>query len=183
MSDTGQECRGYLIQENLFLLDQGKQVLEMISPEDYTLLSAWQQFGGSSGGPAGGTVGHHFRHVCNFYQQLCFLDDVAVNYDQRFRDPVIEKNPVAAGLLMDNVIEVLSSWLQGADFCPEIRAISYVVGEKTFEIPSCIDRELRAVADHTLHHYAIIAQILPDRQYALPQNFGLAASTSMWLDG
>jgi hypothetical protein len=47
-------------------------------------------------------------------------------------------------------------------------------------VRSTLARELRALASHTIHHYALVAVVLRLRGVAVPAHFGVAPST--WAD-
>ena len=67
---------------------------------------------------------------------------------------------------------------------PDIRNIAFTGQDgTTVIIPSCLDRELKAVAEHTLHHQALIALTLKGWGYELPHGFGVAPSTLTSLKG
>ena len=164
--------REFLIQENLFLLEQGRHVLGMISAEHYTRCP--QELAVDS------SPGRHFRHVLNFYQKLLSSSDGSTNYEQRVRDAHIENDSSRALHLVDELRATLRHWLEESDSCPKLEKIAFTGRNGIIlQVSSCLERELKAVADHTLHHYALIALLLRNWGYVLPQEFGIASSTPL----
>ena len=162
--------RDFLIHENLFLLEQGRHVLEMISAEHYSRPPEVL--------PVNSSPGKHFRHVLNFYQNLLSIADGSANYDRRVRDPAIENVSSRALHLLDELRRSLRQCLEGPGSCPKLEKIAFTgQNGKILQVSSCFERELKAVADHTLHHYAFIALLLRSWGYLLPQEFGVAPST------
>ncbi|MBK8225768.1 MAG: hypothetical protein IPK70_01170 [Flavobacteriales bacterium] len=125
----------------------------------------------------GSSIGGHFRHILEFYTCLLTRDDEhRFSYDRRRRDPVIEESVIAAracaslcnGLLADEISDrelIMASSLPGDEVLTEQR--------------TTLARELAYLADHSVHHLAMVRialeQELPHVQF--PGHLGVAAST------
>jgi hypothetical protein len=132
---------------------------------------------------SGATVGEHTRHFIEFFQCLTEKltagttpEDLVINYDQRRRDKRIESNPRYALVVVESLmaqLPVLSCdetiWLEYTDYQLD----------KSYLLPSSLERELLYNIEHTIHHFAlikiglgIVSPCLP-----LPAHFGIAPST------
>lgn len=133
-------------------------------------------------------VGPHLRHCIDHYDR--FLDGHRtgrVDYDARARDRRLETDRLAArqALLdiaaaldavapdaLDAPVDVVMDWGWADD-----TARSGVGDPRASGCPSTVRRELLFLVSHTVHHYALIAQILRHQGVDVPAGFGIAPST------
>ncbi|TAF66472.1 MAG: hypothetical protein EAZ55_05980 [Cytophagales bacterium] len=121
-------------------------------------------------------IGKHIRHVIEFYQVLLLgIPTAVVNYDQRKREPAIEKDPLYALYTIENIITRLYEAVQ---IPTEWVLITQECGED-IRIATNFERELLYIIEHTVHHLAIIKHSLDQHfeHIILPEGFGVATST------
>lgn len=161
----------YLVEANLTLLKQGRDLLASLDDEAYSkrlhLLFS-------------NRIGAQMRHVLEFYE--CFLDGVAaahVDYDARRRDERIEVSRAAALERIGVLTARLSSGgLSGEDGLVCVRMEDAPEGlENDSLLTSSVSRELQVLMSHTVHHYALIAVALRLQGLSVDANFGVAPST------
>ena len=151
------------------LLDQLKDIIKQISPEDFkTPVEAI----------SGASIGQHIRHTIEFF--VCLMDgrnNKVINYDQRKHDVFIETDPKLAISVIESTQEFLDK--EGDDFTLDLEANYEVSKDATVRIPSSFYRELAYNIEHAIHHMALIKVALTQQfQYVeLPQHFGVASST------
>ncbi|AHC14371.1 hypothetical protein [Salinispira pacifica] len=168
------ELRTFLIDENLGLLKQGREVIASLSAGEYSRPL--------EGTRAAGTVGKHFRHVLNFYQNLCEHTEGVLNYDTRIRDPDVENRPESALKLLGDIESMLNEWRNPGGSREQSIVIAIGNGsESMHRMESSLERELKFVLEHSLHHYAIISMVLNSRNIPVPPEFGIAPSTLAFL--
>ncbi len=125
----------------------------------------------------GGTIGQHVRHIIEYYVLLLAQHRSGhINYDRRERDRRIETRT-------DHAREVIGHCL---DLLRDIRSDQPLVleselpeGGGTAEQATSLLRELTYVADHCVHHLAmvriVVQQELPHVRF--PEELGVAAAT------
>ena len=123
------------------------------------------------------SIGKHFRHILDHFESLRFgLSKGKVEYDHRIRGTDVETSREAA-------ITAIIQNLEWLDTLTEAHLIETLVvgqdlstsGNGYCEYNTTLGRELLFVASHTVHHYALIRDLL--RNEVLPEGFGVAAST------
>lgn len=161
-----------VVEQNLHFLRQGAQFLERLDDATYAAPE--------SDRPRAAGVGPHFRHCLDFY--LCFLRDLEngrIDYDRRDRRPELETDRLAALAEVERIIDRLAGIVveptgQGLevhhDSVPDERS-------ETAWHRSTVDRELRFLASHTVHHFALIARIARERGVEPGESFGVAPAT------
>ena len=125
-------------------------------------------------GPIGG-VGAQVRHLTDFFG--AFLDGLAagrVDYDRRPRDPRIESDPARAG----EALAEIQSRIETQDW-PAGPLQVCMDDERARWTTSSVERELRFLHTHTIHHFAIIRLLLETSGYRVAPGFGLAPSTML----
>ena len=152
---------------NLDVLFQLKDLLSVISPEAYS--TPLDLLHGSS-------VGQHVRHTLEFYQ--CLLEQAPlgfVNYDARRRDIQLENDPAFSLSLIQTLTEALAQTIHNT---PITLKTSFSENEPE-EIPTSWARELVYIAEHAIHHFAIVKIALREQfpELTLPVHFGVANST------
>lgn len=122
------------------------------------------------------SVGQHVRHTLEFYQCL-FSADVAVNYDNRKRDILIESSPNHAIVITDMIIASVKDLNAGAPL--KLLADMPTVSEQPLAVSSSLSRELLYVLEHAIHHMALIRILIKDEnaEFELHDSFGVAYST------
>lgn len=145
-------------------------LLNAITPEAYAY--PLEVFNGS-------TLGHHFRHIFDFYD--CLLRGAIakeVDYATRQRNAQLELDPAYAMARFDE----LSLRLDGLrdEEALHVRAdFSSHVQDARPLVASTFGRELMFAYDHAIHHLAMIQIGLRDAMPGLPldEKLGLAPST------
>lgn len=145
-------------------------LVEKLSAEQYQYRSTYL---------SGASIGQHIRHILEFYTCLscAFNEGEDVNYDQRKRALLVEKEPQEA----IKVIEKITSWLSLEIIKGEIQlnAAYTLDNEQTCHIPSSFQRELAYCLEHSIHHQALIKIGLFEQGLSnlIDQEFGVAPST------
>jgi uncharacterized damage-inducible protein DinB len=158
-----------LVDQNQLLLRQARELLEGLADEEYS---------SPAGGRAG--IGPHLRHCIDFY--TCFLRDWAgarVDYDRRERNPRIEADrhtALAEIARLSEALEAISDADPGRALAVRVDVSPREARDEAWH-PTSIGRELRFLVSHTVHHYALIAQILRGRGVEPGREFGVAPST------
>jgi hypothetical protein len=123
----------------------------------------------------GASLGQHVRHIVEFY--VCLVDGISaseVNYEKRKRDLDLETVPA---FVLEKISEI-QGVLNSVCFEKEL-VLEHIICDSVAKVNSTIARELLYLAEHTVHHFALIkigiVQHFPDIK--LPQNFGVADST------
>jgi uncharacterized damage-inducible protein DinB len=128
-----------------------------------------------------GTVGRHLRHCVDFFE--CFLEGLPagrIDYADRRRDPTIESSRAAA-LIRLVELEARLATLTGFDLRrsvlvrPEDDDLHPRDQQAWFR--SSVGRELRFLASHTVHHFALIAVLLRTLGRSTDPEFGVSPST------
>jgi hypothetical protein len=152
------------------ILNQGEDLLTVLSPERYTTRVPLA-FNGSIGG--------HYRHCLDHFTSLLHaLDSDVVDYDRRERDPRIEADPTFARSLTRKMRETLES-MTPDDLARTVKTrceVSYVHGNSPLTV-STYGRELVYAIAHAIHHYALISVMARLLEVTLPAHFGVAPST------
>lgn len=161
----------YLVEANLALLKQGRDLLASLGDETYSkrlhLLFS-------------NRIGAQMRHVLEFYE--CFLDGAAaahIDYDARRRDERIEVSRAAALEKIDALMARLTSsglWDEGGLVWVRMEDAPVGLGEEIL-LASSVSRELQVLMSHTVHHYALIAVALRLQGQVVDASFGVAPST------
>lgn len=155
-----------LQQTNRHILAQLHDLLAVISDDAYSSPSALLH---------GSSIGQHIRHTLEFYQ--CLFEQVPlgfVDYDARNRDLRLETD-VAFSVAF---VEHLTHWL-GQHIEDMALSMNVCFGNKNQIVQTTLMRELIYMAEHAIHHFAIIKIVLREQFPAikLPDNFGVAHST------
>lgn len=157
-----------VIQENLSLLAQVKTLLTQLTDDMLTT---------PHGFLLGSSVGKHFRHILEFYECLSAqASGSMVSYDARSRKLPLENHTTVA---LDSATASMQ-WLTEQQADMQLYVGSQLsTAEAVFVQRSSLRRELVFVADHTVHHLAIIRIGI---QHAYPDidiapEVGISAST------
>lgn len=160
---------------NCEVLRQGLGVIERLSDA---------QFAVAPEGLAHSGAGAHFRHIFDYYR--CFLRDLPegrVDYDRRDRDPLFETDRRHAMARLADLVGELAAIADGRTTVDPLRAIDARMdavgdaGEGGHWNRTTVQRELRFLVSHTIHHYALIAVLLKVHGFDCGAGFGVAPST------
>lgn len=166
---------GELIQAVLESLDQGEALLAQMSDETYTrqLPVAFNA-----------SVGGHYRHCLDHFRSLLEAAEAGdLNYDQRERGTLIEKDRFAAL----NATRELRAGYVALETSLLARPLavtcktSYATGGSQVS-PSTVGREIMYAVAHAVHHYALIGIMAGLMGVPLPAGFGVAPSTIKHLE-
>ena len=145
---------------NLSLVAQARSLLRELSDEQFQ----------TSFPPAEGAIGAHLRHVIEFYQAfLIQWHQGEVCYHQRARNRDIETRVEIADKALAEVEEQLSR-------VPAHRTLKIIHFDGDHS-QSDTTRELSYLADHAVHHYALIQLVAKLGGLRLDKSFGYAQST------
>lgn len=125
-------------------------------------------------------VGPQLRHCLDFYGSfLRGLAERRVDYDARERDPLVESSRRIARCRYEEVIaalEAIPAEASGAALAVRSEADTLPAGEDAW-CPSSVRRELQFLLSHTVHHHALVKEMLASRGRAVDRAFGVAPST------
>jgi uncharacterized damage-inducible protein DinB len=125
-------------------------------------------------------VGPQLRHCLDFYGSfLRGLGAGRVDYDARERDPLVESSRRIARQRYEQVIAALE------DIPAEASATDLQVRSEADTMPpdesewcsSSVRRELQFLLSHTVHHHALVKELLRGRSHVIDGAFGVAPST------
>jgi hypothetical protein len=157
------------------VLLQGNALLRTVSYEDYAR---------KHGGPAGASIGAHYRHVLDHF--FCLIEglwDLEINYDERSRNPELEQSAEAALVATQDLIVALRAIPMEVleRECTVVYCVGY--GESSAEgVASNVAREVMFCVGHAIHHYAILKLLCTVAGVELPYEFGVAPSTLKHLE-
>ncbi len=104
----------------------------------------------------GSTLGQHVRHIVDFYQCLLRgIDSGCIDYSDRERNPLVERDPGYALRSLDEICRQVGQ-------LPETHAVEVWADfsadrhERRPRLQSTVGRELLFAYDHAVHHLAII---------------------------
>ena len=124
-------------------------------------------------------VGAHLRHVIEHYEALLSPSAPGcVDYDQRPRDRVLERQPAVAHARLTALKARLLHWTDTHIAAPlQVRGLGGLAGDSEFAVLSSAGRELVFVASHAIHHFALL--MAHCMQHGIPINaeFGRAPAT------
>lgn len=132
------------------------------------------------GGPAfEGVVGAHLRHLIEHFDALLFPAVAGeVDYDQRPRDPALEKSATLAHTRLSAIRHHLMQAAPPAIDRPvRVHGVGGAAGELAFGVDSTWGRELAFVASHAVHHFALIQAHCRQHGIDLGADFGKAPAT------
>jgi len=157
------------------VLEQGRLFLDRVGHDTYAR---------SLDGVFAGTLGAHYRHVLDHF--LCLVEGIRtgeVNYDQRRRDPQLERSVERARLVTEGLIHEFSSL--PASVAQRECVVTYNVGygeNGSQAVMSNVAREVMFCVGHAIHHYAILKLLCASVGVSLPYEFGVAPSTLKHLE-
>lgn len=126
------------------------------------------------------SIGPQLRHCLDFYGS--FLRGLAarrIDYDTRERDPLVESSRRIARERYEQVIAALQEIgpdQSAAALQVRSEADTLPPGEPAWS-PSSVRRELQFLLSHTVHHHALLKELLRARGRRVAGDFGIAPST------
>ncbi len=125
----------------------------------------------------GGSVGQHVRHIVEYYDLLLSgWPTGEINYDRRERDRRVETDVAYARRAIDRCLDLLRgiSADQQLVLESELPADGGTVSQTT-----SLMRELTYVADHCVHHLAMVRIVVEQELHRIvfPADLGVAAAT------
>lgn len=123
------------------------------------------------------TIGQHIRHVVEYYQCLLAQRSSGVlNYDRRTRDTRLEQQVGEARMAVDRCSAQL---LAITEDMPLTLEGDLPGSEASMPQPTSLARELTYVADHCVHHLAMVRIVLEQelQHVTRPEELGVAAAT------
>jgi len=159
------------VEGNLILLRQAVDVLSRLDDDTY-----------ASGGGATGVspVGVHFRHIFDHYRAfLMGLETNEIDYDARQRQVPLETDraqaiATALGFIAD--LGRLPAELADRPVRVTLRSVAGNDGTPDWS-HSSLRRELQFLVSHSVHHYALIKELLRRSGFDAGDEFGVAPST------
>lgn len=159
-----------LIQTNILrdcvaVLRQGSRIVESIPDDVFAAITPLSPRG---------SIGAHFRHILNFYDQFLFgVNEFRIDYNRRERDTAIERNRAEALIKLAQTISRLEQVK-----LPDLNEHLLVSMENSGAWSrSSVLRELDFLLSHTIHHYSLIAMLLRIYEIDPGEEFGVAPST------
>ena len=157
---------------NVHYLEQGVDLIRRLNDEIYS---------NRTESPYPGGVGAQFRHCLDFYD--CFLrglDSGQIDYSRRERDTRVETDRHHAIARFQAVSEQLAGLsAEHLERPVRVKAEGSARGAPEWGSSSPA-RELQFLISHTIHHYALVANLLVMQGFDLGQefsSFGVAPST------
>jgi uncharacterized damage-inducible protein DinB len=157
-----------LVEHNLCVLAQVEGLLQQLNDDEHAAPRPLL-FGSS--------IGQHIRHVLEYYG--CFVSSFSsgtVSYDRRLRDLAIETSVSAAAASARQSAAQLRNITSDGPLvlCSDLPGLPLASAQDT-----TMKRELVYLADHSVHHMAMVRialeQCLP--HVAFPTTLGIAVST------
>lgn len=158
-----------LIEANIHSLEVAEKILLNITDCQYRAVI----------GPFSVSLGKHFRHITDHYQQfLEGLPQALIEYDRRERLQVEENERSAMIMRLRSISNQLSQLTQKPQ-CDQSLSVCLALEEfgDSPIVPSTLSRELLFLQSHSVHHYAIISAILKLQDIDVAPDFGIAPST------
>jgi len=158
------------VEGNCVVLEQAIALLRRMDDATY-----------AEGGAAPGVspVGVHFRHILDHYRALLTgLATGEIDYDARDRNVPVERDralALAAAEEYRRHLDRLPAELAGRPLRVHLRSMADHDGSDWSG--STLKRELQFLVSHTVHHYALIKDLLRRAGFDPGQGFGVAPST------
>ena len=157
------------VQPLLALLDEMRQMIERMDDDTYTLPAPGRVSGG---------VGSHVRHCLDHVGVLVHAARTGIcEYDRRRRGTDVERCRAAAISQIGRLCEQLVAFDDAQLDDPLLVETQIDPKGAMILTRSSMCREVAFVVSHTIHHNAIVAQLLRARGDDVGDRFGLAPAT------
>ncbi len=158
---------------NLAALHTGREIIAGLSDEHYNFIC--EPYTSAS-------IGSHFRHIIDHYQCLfAGLESGCVDYDQRARDPRVERHTGSAlqqlDVTVDNMQALRSSASADANLRLSVSLRTTLDSASEVAFQSTLHRELVFLHGHTTHHFSLVAMLLRLIDLPVDETLGIAPST------
>ncbi len=159
------------VEGNLIVLRQAVEVLRQLDDSTF-----------AEGGAAPGVspIGVHFRHVLDHYRAfLMGLATDEIDYDARQRQGPVETDrglAIATALGFATDLARLPAELASRPLRVTVRSVASAAGTPDWS-HSSLQRELQFLVSHTVHHFALIKELLRRCGCPAGEEFGVAPST------
>lgn len=154
-----------ILRDCVALLRQGSRVVESIPDDVFVAITPLSPRG---------SIGAHFRHILNFYDQfLVGVQNFRIDYNHRERDTSVERNRAEALIKLEQTMSRLEQ-VKLIDLNDHL-LVSMENSEAWSR--SSVLRELDFLLSHTIHHYSLIAMLLRIYEINPGGEFGVAPST------
>ncbi len=159
------------LQAAIYLLEQGVELLELISDDAYARRLAVA---------LNASIGGHYRHCLDHFD--CLLESVResdlIDYDRRKRDLNVESDRKRAIAVSRRIQQSLRDLpVTQIHTTVSVRCKVHYRVDRTQEVDSTLAREIMYVVAHGVHHFALIAVMARVMDFPLPADFGVAPST------
>ncbi len=163
-----------MLDSQLEIVQQAKQFLLNISPEDYSSVMAPHLVG---------SAGTHMRHILDHYQALMHGYEIGlVDYNKRNRFSTVESDPSEALKQWEKVEEwLVTVCAQPGETVIDILSETSIQHTEYAQVPSTLARELVFVSSHAIHHFSLLAVLRSLQGKPAPNNFGIAPATATFL--
>lgn len=168
-----------VLKGNIEALDQGVQLLNSLSDEQYKHIAA--PYVSSS-------IGQHFRHVVDMFLAIVNrVEGDPIDFDERRRGAEIETRRTVALEELQEVRRWMCSIVQRADLmvvmseCLGVKTEVTLKETESVQIESTLARELIFAGSHAVHHYALIGVIAKLQGVSLSADLGVAPATASHL--
>ncbi|RLK50973.1 DinB family protein [Alkalispirillum mobile] len=139
-----------------------------------------ERFRACSGPYGGNGIGRQVRHILEHVQSLLAGARGELDYDDRDRDPVLERDPDRALETLARLDDRLGQELAALAPDTPLRVAcvcNTASGPHRTWTPSSLQRELMFLISHTVHHMALIAMLAEEAGLRPGEEFGVAPST------
>jgi hypothetical protein len=157
------------LQPLLELLDQMRTMIERLDDDDYVRPAPGRSAGG---------IGGHVRHCLDHVSALLTATRTGLcAYDQRNRGTNVETSRAAAVCAITDLTRALVR-LGAATLDAEVYVETQIDPSGAMILTrSSLGREVAFVVSHTIHHNAIVGQLMHARGLQVAPRFGLAPAT------
>lgn len=155
-------------------------VLKQTLAQEHDLLSQLNdaQYTAPGTGAYKSSIGMHIRHNLDHF--AAFFDGIetgSIDYESRQRNHMIEESAEFAIGVINDLIHRLENSSIDATAKVLVREEDGTKVEESTWLQSSFGREFQFLLGHTVHHHAIIAMMLAEKQLPLTAGFGVAPST------
>lgn len=167
-----------MVRSQLEIIEQAIIYLQSVKTDDYNEVMT-PKFESSAGS--------HIRHIIDHYESVRIgFESGIIDYNVRSRGASVEKDPQLAIQSLTS----LSNWISELKLSDINKTVTLttevsILRKEIISIESNLARELIFAGTHAIHHYAIISQIVKNknngRQSYVPENFGIAPATATFL--
>ena len=165
-SELGQYSSASAVDILARLFEDSWEVLAALSPEQYA---------GDHPGCTGSGPGAHWRHnLDHLWALLRDIDAGSIEYEQRERGTAVESSQQAGAESTEQALVALRQLQQLPLNTPVQACLMMASDQEPMPLASSLGRELAFILHHTIHHNAMIAQLIRQMGGTVAASFGLA---------